>query len=100
MTLYDFLESSYASTNIETQSNYSAWGHAETQAVSDLTNAQRKFFKFLAYFKVLFTYLLVLTHLKKAPKDAKTIIQEMNDAKKAEAEAKKAIANSNLSTTV
>jgi hypothetical protein len=90
MKFFDYLESSYASSNIETQATYSAFGHAETQAISDLTNGQRKFFKFVAYFKVIFNYFLVLFHIKPLPKSAAEIIKEMNDAKKAELEAKKA----------
>lgn len=85
MKFFDFLESSYASSNIEVQQKYTAFKHAETQALSDLTNGQRRFFKFLAYFKVIFCYVLVLIGVKQKPQSAKDIIQTFQDVKNAEA---------------
>jgi len=88
--LHDYLESSYAIVNIEVQTVYTPFKHAEVQAIADLTNLQRKIFKFFAYFKVIFQYLITAIGIKSPPKDAKIIIKEMNDAKLAEVEKAKA----------
>ena len=90
MKFFDYLESAYAVKNIEVQEKYSAFGHAETQALADFTNGQRRFFKFLAYFKVIFNYFLILVGVNPALKDAKEVIKEMTEKKKAAFEKAKA----------
>ena len=93
MKFFDYLESAYAIKNIEVQETYTAFGHAETQALSDLTNGQRKFFKFVAYFKVLFNYLMIQFGFKPALKEAKEVIKEVQEKKLAEHKARKAEAD-------
>ena len=90
MKFFDFLESAYAIKNIEVQESYTAFGHAETQALADLTNGQRRFFKFLAYFKVIFNYFGILVGINKPLQNAKEVIKEMTEKKKAAFEKAKA----------
>lgn len=90
MKFFDYLESSYAVKNIEVQEKYSAFKHAETLAINDLTNGQRTFFKFLAYFKVIAKYLVVLSGFLPPLEDAKSVIKKMQEKKKAEYEKLKA----------
>ena len=90
MKFFDYLESSYAVKNIEVQEKYSAFKHAETLAINDLTNAQRGFFKFLAYFKTVGVYFLTLMGFFPPLEDAKSVIKKMQEKKKAEYEKLKA----------
>lgn len=86
MKFFQYLESVYASSNIEVQKEYTAFKHAETQAIQDLINGQRKVFKFFAYIMTLINYLLVVMYLKKAPLTATEIIKQMNDENMAKAQ--------------
>lgn len=100
MKFFDFLESAYAEKNIQVQESYTAFGHAETQALADLTNGQRRFFKFIAYFKVFFKYFAILLGMKAPLKDAKEIIKEMTERKAAEHKAKLEAAKEQAKLTV
>jgi hypothetical protein len=53
---HEYLESRYTLTNLENQKAYSPAKQAETTAIHDLTNGQKKFYKYIAYFKVIFGY--------------------------------------------
>lgn len=82
MNFKDYLESVHSSTNLTLQTDYNVYGHAKTQAVSDLCNIHRFLLKFPAYVQLLASFVLIKFHLFKAPRLAKDIVQEYLDKNK------------------
>ena len=77
MNLFDFLESRYLKTNLELQKDFSLAKQAETKATQDLIDGQRKWFKWCAYFKLLFLYALIKLHILKQPETTKQISERI-----------------------
>lgn len=58
MKFFEYLDIIYINKNVELQKQFDLKLQAETRSVSDLINAQRKWFKFIAYFQITFSYLI------------------------------------------
>lgn len=79
MKLHDYLESSYVSTNIANQLEYTPFKQGQTLAVQKLINWQRSFMTFIGLFVLLFGYFKVLLHVAPAPKDAKQLVADLQE---------------------
>lgn len=80
MKFHEYLESTYVSTNIQLQQEFSPYKQAKTLAVQKLINGQRNFLRFVSYPVLIVGYLLILARLVKAPKQAQAIIKGYQDA--------------------
>lgn len=78
MRFFEFLESRYVSTNIEIQKEYTLAKQGEIQAGQALISAQRTFFKWLSFPKLLGLFVLVNLRLIAKPKTAKEIATELH----------------------
>lgn len=64
MKLHDFLECKYVAMNIHNQKSYSPYRAAATVAANDLINLQKRLYKYIAYFVLLYRYVEVRLGLK------------------------------------
>lgn len=86
MKLNDYLESMYVKANIEVQKEYSVLKQAETHAVQDLINLQRKILKWYSYTVLLVGYLLVKLGIRPVPASPKEQVQALQALANANAE--------------
>ncbi len=77
MKLHDYLESTYVTTNLELQKNYSPYLQAKTHAVQGLVDFQRRLYRYASYPVLLIGYLLILVGVKATPQTAMEIAKAM-----------------------
>ena len=84
MKMHEYLESTYVTTNLENQKEYSPYRQAHTNAAHNLITLQKSFYRWVSYPVLICGWLLVVCGLKQAPLSAREIAKKMQeDAKKA-----------------
>lgn len=59
MKLFEYLDTVYVNTTLDLQKDpYTTYAHAKSLATQDLIHGQRKFFKWVNYFGLVFGYLI------------------------------------------
>lgn len=86
MKFNELMESTHVSTNLSIQVEYSANKQAKILAASNLVAAQRKILTWYNYIVLLSYYVLVVLHVKPAPKAAEELIAQYNAEAKAKME--------------
>lgn len=76
MKLHEYLESTYVSTNLELQKEFSPYLQAKTHAVQKLINAQRAVYRVSCYPTLLFGFIAVCLGLKAKPRSPKELAEE------------------------
>ena len=75
MKIHEVLESLYVSTNIQNQLEYSPYLKAKTTAIHELLNVIHSLCKFIAYFSIIYTVILIKTGIYDEPKAAKDLVE-------------------------
>jgi len=92
MKFHDFIESTYVSTNISLQQEFSPQKQAKTLACQELINGQRRALKWVSFVSLLFSYILVQCRIKTAPLTSNALITQYKiAAQKAMEEASKPV---------
>ncbi len=68
MNLFTILDNTHRRNSLQLQQNYSIWKDGEIQAAGLLIRLQRSWFKYVAFFYLIFTYIAVNLGLVKGPK--------------------------------
>lgn len=91
MKFFDFLESSYVTTNVHNQISYSPMLAGRIMAIQRLISWQRSILSFVNLFVVCFNYGLVILKIKDVPKTAKEQVESMQSNAKTTAALSQAV---------
>ena len=94
MKLHEFLESSYVSTNLQLQQEYSSFKKGRTLACQKLIHLQVHIGRILSYPVLFWEFLMLKLGFNEAPETALLLVNNAKEGMKRDEEAKKAEAES------